>query len=100
SRHDDLAELDVAGRAPGEHAGRASAGESGYRVAADSPRGLCITGTELNDTAAVCRTAEDFVARAEPIQDFQAEECDVGGLEHVAAEIHDNVGCGPGVSAG
>src|SRR6266498_3966158 len=73
ARHDDLAQLDIASGAPCEHAGSAGAGESSHRVAADSSGCLGIAGAILNDTAAVCRTAEDFVARADSIQDLQTD---------------------------
>src|SRR4029434_2253676 len=54
TRHDDLAELYVARRAPREHAGSAGAGKSGYRVAADSAGRLCVAGTALNNTRTSC----------------------------------------------
>src|SRR5262245_28154531 len=98
--HDDLAELDVASRAPCEHARSPGASESDHRIAADSSRRLCVARTVLDNTAAICWAAKDFVARAEAIQDFQAEKRDVGCLEHVAAQIHHDLGCGTGVSAG
>src|SRR5262249_46401249 len=59
TRHDDLAELDVASRAPRKHARSPGARESGHRIATDSPGCLCVAGTVLNNTAAICRTAED-----------------------------------------
>src|SRR5438034_3556750 len=86
ARHDDLAQLDIASGAPCEHAGSAGAGESSHRVAADSSGCLGVAGAILNDTAAVCRTAEDFVARADSIQDLQAEKRDMRRLEDVAAK--------------
>src|SRR5262249_36458176 len=94
TRHDDLAELNIASRTPCEHASSPGTGESGPRIAADSSSRLCVAGTVLNNTAAICWTAEDFVARAEAIQDFQAEKRDMGCLEDVAAQIHHDLGCG------
>src|SRR5207244_10463286 len=85
ARHDDLAQLDVASGAPCEHAGSAGAGETSHRVAADSSGCLGIAGAILNDTAAVCRTAENFVARADSIHDLQAEKREMRLLEDVAA---------------
>src|SRR5919106_1859072 len=86
--------------APCEHAGSAGAGESSHRVAADSSGCLGIAGAVLNDTAAVCRTAEDFVARADSIQDLQAEKRDMRCLEDIAAKIHDDIRRRFGISAG
>src|SRR5687768_3464064 len=100
ARQDDLAQLDIASGAPGEHAGSAGAGESSYRVAADSSGCLGIAGAILNDTAAVCRTAEDFVARADSIQDLQAEQRDMRRLENIAAKIHDDIRRRFGIRAG
>ena len=100
ARHDDLAQPDIASGAPCEHAGSAGAGESSHRVAADSSGCLGVAGAILNDTAAVCRTAEDFVARADSIQDLQAEKRDMRRLEDVAAKIHDDIRRRFGIRAG
>src|SRR5262245_54189420 len=69
-RHDDLAELNIASRQPCEHTRSPGTSESGHRIAADSSRCLGVAGTVLNNTASICRTTEDFVARAEPIQNL------------------------------
>ena len=91
ARHDDLAQLDVAGRTPREHPRRARAGESGHRAAADSPRRFGVAGAVLNHAAAIRRARENFVARAETVQDFEAEQRDMRRLEDVATEIHHDV---------
>jgi len=100
ARHDDLAQLDIASGAPCEYAGSAGAGESSHRVAADSSGCFGIAGAILNDTAAVCRTAEDLVARADSIQDLQAEKRDMRRLENIAAKIHDDIRRRFGIRAG
>src|SRR5688500_7753393 len=64
TRHDNLAQLDVAGWAPREHPRSARAGKSGDGVATDAPRGLGVAGAVLNDAATVGRAGKNFVARA------------------------------------
>ena len=100
ARHDDLAQLDIASGTPGEDAGSAGAGESRHRVTANSSGCLGIAGAILNDTAAVCRTAKDSVARADSIQDLQAEKRDMRRLKDIAAEIHDDIRRRFGIRAG
>src|SRR4030095_16654607 len=91
ARHDNLAQLDVAGRTPREHAWSARAGESGHRVAADLSGCPGVAGAVLNHAATISRPGKNFVARAETSQDFEAQQRDVRGLENVATEIHDDV---------
>ena len=98
-RHHDLAELDVARRAPRQHARRARGGEAGHGVAADAPGRLHVARPELEDAAAVRRTAEDLVARADAVEDVHAEQRDVRRLHHVAAEVEHDVGRGTRSSA-
>jgi hypothetical protein len=98
--HDNLAELDVARRAPGEDAGGTRGRESRHRVAAHAPGAPGIAGAELDHAAAVRGAAEDLVGGADPVQHVQTEQRDVRRLHHVAAEVHDHVGGRPGLRAG
>jgi hypothetical protein len=71
--------------------GAPGAGESGHRVAADSPRRFGVAGAVLNHAAAIRRAGKNFIARAETVQDFEAKQRDMRRLEDVAAEIHYDV---------
>ena len=92
ARQRDLADLQLAARAPREHGRGAGRGEAVDRGKAD-PRGVGeIAFAELVDAAALARPAHDLVIDAQQIEGVETQQRDVRRLQDVAAGVEDDVG--------
>src|SRR5579875_1816303 len=88
----DLAQLQLAARAPGQDSRGSGRREAVDRGEADARGVLESALAELIDPAALPGTAHDFVIDAEQVEDVEAEQRDVGRLQDVAAGIEDHLG--------
>src|SRR6266849_9250911 len=83
----ELGELHMAACAPGENLAVLRARELVQGVLRDAPRYVQIAGAELDDPAAVRRSAHDPIGDAERIHHVERKQRDVRRLEDVATGI-------------
>ena len=88
---DDLAQLDLAGRAPGHRARRRLPQPIDGAIGDAAGRGQ-VPGAELQHAAAGRRSAHDPVRHSHRIQDVQAKQRDMRRLHQVAAGVEHQFG--------
>ena len=90
-RQRELADLDLAARAPRDHARGARARQPLDRVESNPARGLRVALLELLDAAAGRDAAHHLVGHAERVEHLEHEQRDVRRLDDVAAGVEHDV---------